>query len=156
MRWIGSTADTTSSSDNSPGDFTSAMPPPTPRCDRNTPACTSCCNTFARYAGGTRVAVAICSVVCACGALAARCIPARSFLMGLPDEDILAEEHEKPQRFLWLASYWIDIFPVTNARFGLFLAAGGYDEPRWWAPAGWKWRARCGIRQPLLWGEAGW
>jgi formylglycine-generating enzyme required for sulfatase activity len=83
-------------------------------------------------------------------------IPAGSFLMGLPDTDLLAEEHEKPQRQVWLPDFWIDLFPLTNARFGLFLAAGGYDEPRWWLPAAWKWRERHGIRQPLLWGEAGW
>jgi formylglycine-generating enzyme required for sulfatase activity len=83
-------------------------------------------------------------------------VPAGPFLMGLPDGDILAEEHEKPQRLVELAAYWIDVFPVTNARYARFLGAGGYDRREWWSEAGWEWKGRHRVRQPALWGEAGW
>jgi formylglycine-generating enzyme required for sulfatase activity len=85
-------------------------------------------------------------------------VPAGPFLMGLPDRDLLAEEHEKPQRTVELSAFWIDVYPVTNARFGLFLAAGGYDDPAWWHPDGWAWRqkGRRRIRQPAMWGQGGW
>jgi formylglycine-generating enzyme required for sulfatase activity len=83
-------------------------------------------------------------------------VPAGPFVMGLPANDFLAEEHEKPQRQVTLAAFWIDVYPVTNARFALFLQAGGYDEPRWWSAAGWAWRQRRHTQQPALWGEAGW
>jgi formylglycine-generating enzyme required for sulfatase activity len=76
--------------------------------------------------------------------------------MGLPDNDFLAEEHEKPQREVFLSAFWIDVYPVTNGRYRLFLEAGGYDNPSWWQTEGWAWKCRAGIRQPLQWGEAGW
>jgi formylglycine-generating enzyme required for sulfatase activity len=83
-------------------------------------------------------------------------IPAGPFLMGLPDGDILAEEHEKPQRQIDLAAYWIDVYPVTNDRYARFLEAGGYERREWWSAAGWEWKGRHRVRQPSRWGEAGW
>jgi formylglycine-generating enzyme required for sulfatase activity len=89
------------------------------------------------------------------GAVMAR-VPAGPFLMGLPEADLLAEEHEKPQRTVTLSAFWIDVYPVTNLRFGLFVAAGGYEEEAWWAPEGWLWKCRRRVRLPRMWGEAGW
>jgi formylglycine-generating enzyme required for sulfatase activity len=83
-------------------------------------------------------------------------VPSGLFLMGLPDDDLLAEEHEKPQRSVRLSAYWVEVHAVTNARFARFLAAGGYEDPRWWTPEGWLWRCRTRTRQPLTWGEPGW
>jgi formylglycine-generating enzyme required for sulfatase activity len=83
-------------------------------------------------------------------------VPAGPFLMGLPDSDFLAEEHEKPQRTVELSAFWIDLYPVSNARFRRFLEAGGYDDPQWWSPAGWQWRCQERITQPAQWGQAGW
>jgi formylglycine-generating enzyme required for sulfatase activity len=83
-------------------------------------------------------------------------VPAGEFRMGLPQSDFLAEEHEKPERRVHLATYWIDIYPVTNGRFGLFLAAGGYDNAAYWSEAGWAWKSRRRVRQPRMWAEAGW
>jgi formylglycine-generating enzyme required for sulfatase activity len=89
------------------------------------------------------------------GALLVR-VPAGDFVMGLPDDDLLAEEHEKPQRRVWLGAFWIDVYPVSNARFARFLQAGGYDEPRWWSPQGWAWQQRAGVSRPGQWGLPGW
>jgi formylglycine-generating enzyme required for sulfatase activity len=83
-------------------------------------------------------------------------VPAGPFLMGLPDKDLLAEDHEKPQREVYLSAFWIDLFPVTNKRFAGFLAAGGYDHAEWWTRVGWEWKERAGIHQPALWGQSGW
>jgi iron(II)-dependent oxidoreductase len=83
-------------------------------------------------------------------------VPGGPFLMGLPDEDLLAEDHEKPQRQVHLAPFWIDVHPVTNARFARFVDAGGYDEARWWDPAGWGWRTRRRISCPAQWEVSGW
>ena len=83
-------------------------------------------------------------------------VPAGPFLMGLPDKDFLAEPHEKPERQVMLSAFWIDMYPVTNVRFGRFLQAGGYEEPRWWTSEGWQWKCRESIRQPAMWAEAGW
>jgi iron(II)-dependent oxidoreductase len=83
-------------------------------------------------------------------------IPAGPFLMGLPENDLLAEDHEKPPRQVELDAYWIDVYPVTNGRYARFLEAGGYDRQELWAPAGWEWKCRQGVTRPALWGEAGW
>jgi formylglycine-generating enzyme required for sulfatase activity len=83
-------------------------------------------------------------------------IPAGPFLMGLADQDLLAEEHEKPARTVFLPNYWIDVYPVTNSRFALFLEAGGYRERALWSDPGWAWRTRTGIEAPAQWGQPGW
>jgi formylglycine-generating enzyme required for sulfatase activity len=83
-------------------------------------------------------------------------IPGGPFLMGLPVTDFLAEEHEKPPREVFLSPFWIDVYPVTNARFRLFLEAGGYDHEAWWSADGWEWKCQAAVSQPLQWGLAGW
>ncbi len=83
-------------------------------------------------------------------------IPAGPFLMGLPDRDFLAEDHEKPQREVVLDAFWIDIYPVTNGQYLQFLESGGYKNPAWWTKEGWDWRQREQIEQPTMWGVAGW
>jgi iron(II)-dependent oxidoreductase len=83
-------------------------------------------------------------------------IPAGPFLMGLPEHDLLAEDHEKPQRQVDLPAYWIDVYPVTNSRYVRFLEAGGYERRELWSAAGWEWKCRQRIGQPERWGEAGW
>jgi formylglycine-generating enzyme required for sulfatase activity len=83
-------------------------------------------------------------------------VPEGAFMMGLPATDFLAEDHEKPHRRVHLASYWIDIFPITNLRFSLFVRGGGYGEPSWWSEEGWAWKEKQGIRQPLQWQVPGW
>src|SRR5436305_1635431 len=82
-------------------------------------------------------------------------VPAGPFLMGLPDHDFLADEHEKPQRTVHLAGFWIEVYPVTNERFARFLAAGGYDDASFWSVDGWAWRSRERVACPLQWDEPG-
>jgi iron(II)-dependent oxidoreductase len=83
-------------------------------------------------------------------------VPAGPFTMGLPGSDFLAEEHEKPQRRVQLSAFWIDVYPVTNRQYRLFMKAGGYAEPRWWQPEGWRWKAEQDIRAPAQWTLQGW
>ncbi|WP_423226106.1 NACHT domain-containing protein [Candidatus Amarolinea aalborgensis] len=62
-------------------------------------------------------------------------VPAGPFWMGSQD-DPDAEDNEQPQRQVDLAyDYWIGRYPVTNAQFGEFAAAGGYREARYWYEA---------------------
>ncbi len=83
-------------------------------------------------------------------------VPAGPFIMGQPANAFLAEDHEKPQRTVHLSAFWIDVYPVTNSRFGRFLHAGGYDQQQWWTPEGWDWKCRQRVGQPAQWGQAGW
>ena len=45
------------------------------------------------------------------------------------------EVDEKPVNRLWLDSFYIDRFPVTNAQYALYLAETKYPEPLYWKDA---------------------
>ena len=78
-------------------------------------------------------------------------VPAGPFIMGTREKDIPAllkkyggerrwYEWETPQHRLSLPGYSISRYPVTNAQYAAFVAAGGYQERRCWTEAGWQWR----------------
>ncbi|MGB0387691.1 MAG: formylglycine-generating enzyme family protein [Ardenticatenaceae bacterium] len=54
-------------------------------------------------------------------------VPAGQFLMGAAADDLDAEEHEKPQRAIYLDPFWIDQTEVTNAMFDRFIVATRYQ-----------------------------
>jgi iron(II)-dependent oxidoreductase len=60
--------------------------------------------------------------------------------MGDPPGAPAAVEWESPQHSLTLPAYQIARYPVTNAQYAAFDAAGGYAERRHWSAAGWAWR----------------
>lgn len=59
---------------------------------------------------------------------------------------------------------YVGKYPVTNAQYALFVAAGGYEEPRWWGgdkSNAWQWRkagqrnySSAGTDQPEYWRHA--
>jgi iron(II)-dependent oxidoreductase len=81
-------------------------------------------------------------------------IEAGPFQMGTSDEP-WAYDNERPVHIVDLPAYFIDVEPVTNAAYLAFMEAGGYDDPRWWDPAGWEWRDRSGKRAPAFWTREG-
>nr|WP_221475588.1 ergothioneine biosynthesis protein EgtB [Sphaerisporangium rubeum] len=81
-------------------------------------------------------------------------VPAGSFLMGT-DTQPWAYDNERPAHRVDLPAYWIDRFPVSNQAYTAFLDAGGYDDPRWWTPEGWRWRTETGAVAPLFWTRDG-
>jgi iron(II)-dependent oxidoreductase len=70
--------------------------------------------------------------------------------MGTSD-DPWAYDNEKPARTVDVPAFWLDTTPVPNRAYLEFVAGGGYDDPRWWTPAGWEWRCRSGKRAPAFW-----
>ncbi|MDX2140064.1 MAG: SUMF1/EgtB/PvdO family nonheme iron enzyme [Chloroflexota bacterium] len=56
-------------------------------------------------------------------------IAAGEYPIGDDDSDYDAE---KPAHTVKLDTFQIGMFPVTNAEYALFIAAGGYDDERWW------------------------
>ena len=46
-----------------------------------------------------------------------------------------------PDPFVWIdipgKGYSIAKYPVTNAQYATFIAAGGYNQRQWWMDAGW-------------------
>jgi formylglycine-generating enzyme required for sulfatase activity len=47
-------------------------------------------------------------------------------------------------------------YPVTNEEFAAFVAAGGYDDPRWWTADGWRAQQRFGWSAPRYWRDRDW
>jgi len=64
-------------------------------------------------------------------------VPPGPFLMGSTDDDTMAFSDEKPQHLnkRITEGYLISRYPVTNAQFGAFVAAGGYAERKYWVEA---------------------
>jgi len=67
-------------------------------------------------------------------------IPAGPFTMGSREDDDQADEAEKPAHPIDLPAFRISRYPITNAQYQPFVAAGGYDDPQWWTAEGWAWR----------------
>lgn len=55
-------------------------------------------------------------------------IPAGEFQMGSND----SEEDEKPVHTIYLDSFYIDVYPVTNAQYRKFTEATGHPKPSYW------------------------
>ena len=66
-----------------------------------------------------------------------------------------AYDNERPAHEVTVGPFRIDTTPVTNERYAEFLAAGGYDDPRWWTPDGWVWRMEAGLEHPEFWRREG-
>jgi formylglycine-generating enzyme required for sulfatase activity len=70
-------------------------------------------------------------------------IPAGPFKMGSDKRrDRQATDSEFPQHEVTLQAYRIGKYPVTNAQFARFVAAGGYEQRAYWTDAGWEWKGK--------------
>lgn len=61
---------------------------------------------------------------------------------------------ERPEHAVHLAAFALSRFPVTNAEFAEFMAAGGYQNAEHWFAEGWSHRQEQSWHQPAFWGEA--
>ena len=77
-------------------------------------------------------------------------VPGGSFEMGTSVEP-WAFDNERPAHAVDVRPFWIDRTPVTNAAYLEFMAAGGYDDSRFWSEAGWAWRQESGKTAPGFW-----
>jgi iron(II)-dependent oxidoreductase len=76
------------------------------------------------------------------------------FMMGT-DLELWAYDNERPAHPVTVAPFWIDAAAVTNGAYIEFIGAGGYDDPRWWSDAGWKWRQQENLAAPEFWLQDG-
>jgi len=96
-------------------------------------------------------------------------VPAGPFLMGSNvSAPYSPDRFEHPLHSVTLPAYAIGRFPVTNAEYARFIAAGGYDTPAWWSDYGWEVKESGNIywedprrrppawTGPANWGLAGW
>ncbi len=81
-------------------------------------------------------------------------VPAGPFTMGTSTEP-WALDNERPAHVVDVPAFVIDTVPVSNADYLLFMAAGGYDDARWWDPAGWAHRQEAALQAPLFWRRDG-
>jgi gamma-glutamyl hercynylcysteine S-oxide synthase len=81
-------------------------------------------------------------------------VPGGPFTMGTSTE-AWALDNERPAHLVDVGSFWIDTTPVTNASYAEFITDGGYDQQRWWSPAGWEHRQRAGLTAPAFWRRSG-
>jgi gamma-glutamyl hercynylcysteine S-oxide synthase len=81
-------------------------------------------------------------------------VEAGPFEMGT-SSDAWAYDNERPAHVVDLPAYYLDTVPVTCGDYLAFMEAGGYDEPRWWHPEGWKWRLSKDVHAPAFWSREG-
>jgi iron(II)-dependent oxidoreductase len=77
-------------------------------------------------------------------------VPGGWFTMGTSTEP-WALDNERPAHEVYLPPFAIDAAPVTNGQYAAFIAAGGYDDPRWWAEQGWAYRLKANLQAPRHW-----
>jgi formylglycine-generating enzyme required for sulfatase activity len=80
-------------------------------------------------------------------------IPAGEYPIG-SDEGMY--ENEAPAHRVKLETFQIGVFPVTNAEYGLFIAAGGYKDEVWWrteAAKAWRRGRGKGFTEPRYWNQ---
>ena len=77
-------------------------------------------------------------------------VSAGEFMMG--NDDICAQDNERPSHKQYVDTYWIDLYPVTCKQYREFMTAGGYYKRQYWSEAGWQWLSNNdSISQPLYW-----
>src|SRR5207245_11204109 len=84
-------------------------------------------------------------------------IPAGPFTMGTSTEP-WALDNERPAHTVQVDAFFLDTVPVTNGAYQRFIAAGGYDNPKYWSEAGWAYRNEANLSAPRFWARhgAGW
>jgi iron(II)-dependent oxidoreductase len=81
-------------------------------------------------------------------------VPGGPFTMGTSTEP-WALDNERPAHQVHVDGFAIDTVPVTNGAYQRFIAAGGYDDPRWWHETGWAHRIEAKLVAPRFWQRDG-
>ncbi|HEY4419374.1 MAG TPA: ergothioneine biosynthesis protein EgtB [Pseudonocardia sp.] len=81
-------------------------------------------------------------------------VPGGAFTMGTSTE-AWALDNERPAHVVEVPAFVIDAAAVTNGEYAEFIAAGGYDDQRWWSDAGWAHRVSAGLTAPEFWERDG-
>ncbi|MGW3243361.1 ergothioneine biosynthesis protein EgtB [Streptomyces sp. NPDC001070] len=81
-------------------------------------------------------------------------VPGGLFTMGTSTEP-WALDNERPSHVREVAPFLIDTVPVSNGAYLAFIEDGGYEDERWWTPAGWAHVREHGLFAPLFWHHEG-
>ncbi|OKP01099.1 formylglycine-generating enzyme family protein [Xenorhabdus eapokensis] len=63
---------------------------------------------------------------------------------------------EQPVHAVTLSDFFIDIHPVTNAEFAVFIEQGGYRSKEYWSEEGFQFIQDNDISEPLYWYDSNW
>jgi iron(II)-dependent oxidoreductase len=77
-------------------------------------------------------------------------VPGGPFTMGTSAHP-WALDNERPAHQVMVDAFRMDTVPVSNADYQDFIADGGYQQRRWWDPAGWQHVQNVGLSAPLFW-----
>ncbi len=64
--------------------------------------------------------------------------------------------NESPQTTVWVNSFYMSRFPVTNGEYRLFMIDGGYSRLECWTRAGWNWVQTNRKSSPWRWTSECW
>ncbi len=78
-------------------------------------------------------------------------VPGGTFMLGADPAEPYVFDNEKWAHGVELTPFRIARAPVTNEEFARFAAAGGYQDPAFWSPEGWRWREQNRLDHPLYW-----
>ncbi|MDX3071424.1 ergothioneine biosynthesis protein EgtB [Streptomyces sp. NPDC088354] len=81
-------------------------------------------------------------------------VPGGPFTMGTSAEP-WALDNERPAHSRDVPPFFIDTVPVSNGAYTAFIEDGGYEDERWWTPAGWAHVREHGLFAPLFWRREG-
>lgn len=82
-------------------------------------------------------------------------VPVHSGSFQQGNEETVALDNERPLHDVHVPDFWIDMHPVTQERYALFLEANGYHNPQWWSEEGWRWLRSQRVTYPYTWGGGG-
>jgi iron(II)-dependent oxidoreductase len=77
-------------------------------------------------------------------------VPGGRFVMGTNDRAV-AYDNERPAHDVQLPTFQIDLYPVTNDQYRVFMEHSGYRRREFWCDDGWEWLQRSGVAQPGGW-----
>ncbi|MGB8540466.1 MAG: SUMF1/EgtB/PvdO family nonheme iron enzyme [Candidatus Acidiferrales bacterium] len=80
-------------------------------------------------------------------------IPAGDATLGQPrgTDGAFGWDNEFGAEEIFVPSFSIDVFPVTNGEYLKFVQAGGYEDSKYWAPEDWAWKTQRGLDHPFFW-----
>lgn len=78
-------------------------------------------------------------------------VPSGPFLMGSEESP-----NEFPPREVFLSSYYIDKYPVTNGQYKVFIEDDGYQRSEFWTKLSWMFIKERKLAQPLYWNDDYW
>lgn len=81
-------------------------------------------------------------------------IPAGTYLRGSKEGE--GYKRESPQREIYLDTFGIGKYPVTNQEFRKFVNEKGYGNQDHWSSEGWVWRETNKITEPRYWHNRKW